>query len=450
MELKQFKEQLFVEGEKRGFSNVELYYEKTDKLSCDVYDGEVDGYESSTVKGASIRGLFKGKTGYAYTEKLDEDSVHFLLDHAAENALLIEDDPEELFTDSATYEQKQFYTADLETVSAEDKISFIKEVEEKILAYDPRVKKVMYAVIQDQTIEKGLFHNKGLSLNERNNFLMVGATLLVEEAGETKSGFYLKTTKDFAGLDADVIAKEAVEKGLSFLGGKNYPNKNYPVLLKNTAAASLLATFVPAFSARVVQDDQSRLKDQLGRVIAADCLTLIDDPFLADGIRSSTFDAEGVPTKKRTVVKQGELTTFFHNLKTAMKDSVQSTGHASRESYKGTIDVQASNLFVEPTDQSYEQLYAGMEEGIIITELAGLHSGANQISGEFSLAADGYYVKEGEVVGPVKQMTVAGNFFEVIKDVEQIGEDLDFSSMDAYGYIGSPSLKIKSLAITVD
>src|SRR5690625_5259497 len=236
----------------------------------------------------------------------------------------------------------------------------------------------MYLGIQDETIEKALFHNKGLSLNEKNNFLMIGATLLVEEAGETKSGFNSKITKDFATLNAGVSAKEVVEKGLSFLGGKSYPNKNYPVLLKNTAAASLLATFVPAFSARVVQDDQSRLKDQLGRVIAADCLTLIDDPFLADGIRSSTFDAEGVPTKKRTVVKQGELTTFFHNLKTAMKDSVQSTGHASRESYKGTIDVQASNLFVEPTDQSYEQLYAGMEEGIIITDLAGLHSGANQ------------------------------------------------------------------------
>src|SRR5690625_4073595 len=159
---------------------------------------------------------------------------------------------------------------------------------------------------------------------------MIGATLLVEEAGETKSGFYLKTTKDFAGLDADVIAKEAVEKGLSFLGGKSYPNKNYPVLLKNTAAASLLATFVPAFSAQAVQKDQSLLKDQIGKVIAADCLTLIDDPFLADGIRSSTFDADGVPTKKRTVFKQGELTSFLHNLKSAMNVIVKSTRHASR------------------------------------------------------------------------------------------------------------------------
>src|SRR5690625_5637326 len=130
----------------------------------------------------------------------------------------------------------------------------------------------------------------------------------------------MNITKDFDSLDSDIIAKETVEKRLSFLGGKSYPNKNYPVLLKNTAAASLLATFVSAFSARNVQDDQSLLKGQIGKVIAADCLTLIDDPFLDEGIRSSTFDAEGVPTKKQTVVKQGKLTTFFHHLKTANKN----------------------------------------------------------------------------------------------------------------------------------
>src|SRR5690625_6232122 len=123
----------------------------------------------------------------------------------------------------------------------------------------------MYLGIHRETVEKMLFHNQGLSYNEKNNFLSIGTAVLVEENGETKSGIYSKITKDFAALDADVIAKEVVEKGLSFLGGKSYPNKNYPVLLKNTAAASLLATFLPAFSARDVQDDQSLLKGQIGK-----------------------------------------------------------------------------------------------------------------------------------------------------------------------------------------
>src|SRR5699024_12610586 len=99
---------------------------------------------------------------------------------------------------------------------------------------------------------------------------------------------------------------------------------------------------------------------------------------------------------------------------------------------------------------SYEEQYVALEEGIIITGLAGLHSGANQISGDFSLAADGYYVENGEIVGPTKQMTVAGNFFDLIKDVEEVGNAPEFTPMRFHGYVGSPSLKIKSLAIAVD
>ena len=220
--------------------------------------------------------------------------------------------------------------------------------------------------------------------------------------------------------------------------------------MKNEAAASLLSTFTSSFSAQAVQDNRSRLKGKLGEKIAADHVNLIDNPFLPAGIQSATFDSEGVPTRKLNIVEEGKLQTYFHNLKTAKKDGVETTGHAHRRSYQGSVEVSPSNFYIEPSNQTYEQLYLDFGEGIIITELAGLHSGADPISGDFSLAADGYYVKDGRIVGPTKQMTVAGNFFEVLQDIEGIGNDLLFSPMSFNGYIGSPSLKIKSLAITVD
>src|SRR5699024_1511948 len=99
-----FNKRLFDEGEKFGFTEIELYYEQNETLLSELYEGEVDGYESSSVQGASVRGLYNGKTGYAYTEKLDDDSVQFLLKNAAENAELIENEPEELFTGNAGYE----------------------------------------------------------------------------------------------------------------------------------------------------------------------------------------------------------------------------------------------------------------------------------------------------------------------------------------------------------
>jgi PmbA protein len=451
MELTTFRKQLFSEGEKLGFTDLELYYEKQASFSCKIFKGEIDEYESSTVNGVSVRGLYNGKMGYAYTEKIDAASIPFLLENIQENAPLIEDEPEEMFkAQDAAYEQADYYSTKLEEVSAEEKIAFLKEVEKKIYAYDKRVFQTGYAGIQDQSVERALFNNNGLELHDRNNFLSVIFSVIVKEDEETKSDMYFKITKDFTELDTDKIAKEAVEKSLKHLGEKAYPNKTYPVILENTAAASLLATFASSFSAESVQKGQSQLKGKLDEKIAAEYVTLLDDPFLSDGTKSGAFDSEGVPTRKLHVVENGKLTSFFHNLKTAKKDDVSSTGHGYKSSYKGTISVSPSNFYVVPGETAQKALYNQLEEGIIITDLAGLHSGADPISGDFSLAANGFYVKDGKIMGPTTLMTVAGNFFEVLLDIEQVASDLEFSPMGGSGYIGSPSLKLKELAVTFD
>lgn len=94
---------------------------------------------------------------------------------------------------------------------------------------------------------------------------------------------------------------------------------------------------------------------------------------------------------------------------------------------------------------------SSLSEGIIITELSGLHSGANTVSGDFSIAANGYYVRDGKMQNAVNQMTIAGNFYELLNNIEAIGSDLEFSmGFMATGYIGSPSLLIRELAVTVE
>lgn len=450
MDIKQFRDRIFGEGKRIGFTDLEVYYEKTSHFNVHLFKGEIDGYESSTINGVSVRGLYDGKMGYAYTEKLDEDSVHFLLENAKENALLIEDEPEELYDGKGEYADYDFYSPNLEKASAQDKIALLKEIEQKIYAYDKRVVQTDYAALSEQSIAKGIFNNKGLERTNKNNFLYIIFSVIVKEGDEIKSSLIFKVGKDLAEFDPDEIAKEAVETALSYLGGKTYPNKMYPVILKNEAAASLLATFVTIFSAEAVQKGQSQLKGKLGETISSDILTLIDDPFLPDGLRSGTFDSEGVPTKRLSVVENGKLQTYFHNLKTAKKDGVESTGHGYKPSYQGTIGVSPSNFYVVPTETRFEELYNDLEEGIIITHLAGLHSGTNPISGDFSLAANGYYVKDGKIVGATNLMTIAGNFFELLNNIEKIGSDLRFTPMSMQGYIGSPSLKIQGLTVTID
>src|SRR5699024_7754037 len=120
--------------------------------------------------------------------------------------------------------------------------------------------------------------------------------------------------------------------------------------------------------------------------------------------------------------------------------------NAKKSSYKGTLSVGPINLYIEPGTSSREALIGRVTEGVLITDLAGLHSGVNPISGDFSVAASGFYIKDGKIDVPIKQMTVAGNYFDYLKHIQEVGADLHF----APGGYGSPSLYVKELSVTVD
>ena len=157
---------------------------------------------------------------------------------------------------------------------------------------------------------------------------------------------------------------------------------------------------------------------------------------------SCAFDDEGVATKAKNVIENGVLTTLLHNLKTAHKQGVATTGNASR-SYASPVGVSPSNFYFVPSEISYDELLTRLGDGLIITEVAGLHAGANAISGDFSLSAKGFRVREGKRAEAIKQITVAGNFYTLLKSVEAVGADLKFGT----GSYGSPSLLIESLSI---
>ncbi|MEC1374225.1 TldD/PmbA family protein [Heyndrickxia oleronia] len=447
MNIGEFQFQLFETALNEGFTDVEMYYEKKEVFGCQVYKGEIDHYEIAEDGGISFRGLIEGKMGYAYSEKIDDDSIRFLVQHAKENAVILQEDGlEEIFEGSNSYEKGDFFSNSLNETTIPEKIQFIKEVENKVLSYDPRIKTTDYCRIQSETITRKIFNNKGLSLSDQMNYLYVYVSVVAKEGNETKTGVGFEITKDFHSLQADKIAEKAANEALSQLGSKNIESKSYPVLLKNDAAANFLSVFVPNFSAENTQAGLSVLKDKLGMKIASDKVSIIDDPFLEKGLASRTFDSEGVASKPLNLVESGVLRSFLHNLKTAKKDQVVTTGHAKKDSYKGSVKVGPSNLYIKPSTISFKELVNDMKEGVFITELSGLHSGVNTVSGDFSVAANGFYIKDGAIQYPVNLMTIAGNFYELLNDVDAVGADLNFPLNN----IGSPSLCIKSLSVTVE
>ncbi|MFF2445675.1 TldD/PmbA family protein [Neobacillus sp. NPDC058068] len=447
MNIQEFQANLFSAALASGFTDVEIYYEKKEVFGCQIFKGEIDQYEIAEDGGVSFRGIFNGKMGYAYTEKIDDASIPFLLDNAKENTLIINDeDSEEIFAGSSQYEQGNFFSTALNEVTIPEKIQFIKDVERELLALDSRIVATDYCMIRTETVSRSLSNNKGLSLTDGMNYLYVILEAIVKDGEETKTSFEFTVSKDFHNLNAKEIAKKAAEEALSQLGSKNIESKEYPVLLRNDAAANLLATYSPNFSAENTQAGISSLKDKLGTQIANQKITIVDDPFLEDGLACRTFDSEGVATKKLTLVESGVLQSLLHNQKTAKKEQAETTGHAYKDSYKSAVKVGPSNLYIEPSELSFEALLATMGEGILITSLSGLHSGANTVSGDFSLAANGFYVADGKVQYPVNLMTIAGNFYQLLQHVEEIGSDLTFPLSP----IGSPSFLVKSLSVTVE
>ncbi|HNZ83460.1 MAG TPA: metallopeptidase TldD-related protein, partial [Sedimentibacter sp.] len=384
---------------------------------------------------------------YSYTEKVDETSIDQLVKDAAENALIIDSEDEEyIFEGSKEYKKVDSFNQALSNVGEEQKINFVKSLEEEAFRLDKRIASVEVCIYGDGYGETIMSNTKGLFLRDKSNIAYTYIAVVAKDGEDIKTGMAYRTGNDFNAFNAQDIAREAVDEALALLGARSVKSGDYNVIIRNSAAADLMEAFTGIFSAEAVQKNLSLLKGKLNEKIASDKFTLIDDPYMEGGLASKSFDGEGVACKYKKVVDKGVLKTYLYNLKTAKKDGVDTTGNASKGSYKSSIGISPSNFFVEKGERTLDEMIADIDKGILITELQGLHSGLNSVSGDFSLAALGFLIQDGKISRPVEQITMAGNYFDMLKNIEETGSDLKFG-MPGEAYIGSPSLRIKKLSI---
>ncbi|HRC80573.1 MAG TPA: TldD/PmbA family protein [Sedimentibacter sp.] len=447
MDIKALIDKIFEKGRASGLEDMEVYYSAGTSLTLKVFQKELETYNLSEGEGLSLRGVYRGKMGYSYTEKADESSIDRLVKDVIENATIIDSDDEEvIFEGSKEYKKVDSFNPSLSEVREEEKIEFVKKLEEEAFNLDDRIVSVQSCVYGDGSGETIMSNTKGLYLRDKSNIAYTYISVVAKEGEDIKTGLAYRTGNDFNKFYAKEIAREAVEEALALLGASPVKSGDYKVIIRNSAAADLLEAFTGIFSAEAVQKNLSLLKGKLNEKIASSVFTLVDDPYMEGGLASRSFDGEGVACKYKKVIDKGVLKTYLHNLKTAKKDGVETTGNAGKDSYKSSIGISPSNFYVEKGERNLNDMIADTDKGILITELQGLHSGLNSISGDFSLAALGFLIEEGKISRPVDQITVAGNYFEMLKNIEEIGSDLKFGLPGA-AYIGSPSLKIKKLSI---
>lgn len=307
---KELLNKLMEKGKNEGFSEVEAYVQGSDSLSIEVFDGELEEYSISNSEGISFRGLYNGKMGYSYSEKVDETSIDVLVREAKENAIVNETKDEEIiFEGSKEYQEVEMYNENLNKVDISKKIDFTFKLEEETKKLDSRVESVsgcMYGESEGYSI---LMNSKGLDLSENSNLAYSYVSVKLKENEEIKTGSGYILSNDFNKFDLNKIGREAVDEAISKLGGKPIESGEYKVLFRNDTMASLLASFSGIFSAELVQKDLSLLKGKLEEKIASSSITIIDNPFLENALGSSSFDSEGVATKIKKIVDKGVLKT---------------------------------------------------------------------------------------------------------------------------------------------
>ena len=445
--IQEFTDKLFGGASAYGFECCEAYYGSGVSFRAMVRDGGVEEYMNTESGGLSFRGLINGRMGYSYSELIELEVIPALLKNAAQNAEIIESAEEErLFKGSEKYMEVPAHRRDLS--SPDQKIDMALRMEKRALGTDPRVKSVIHCLVSTGSGETYISNTLGLSLSHSSDFAFAAVVVQAEENEQVKVAAETFIGNDFTGFDPEDMADKAVGKALSYLGAAPAGSGKYPIILSNTEAVNMFACFSGIFFAEKVQKGFSLLKGKLGEKIAAGCVTLRDDGVYKDSPGNAPFDSEGVATKNKAVIENGELKTYLYNLKSASADGVESTGNGFKPSFRSPVGTACTNFYIVPSGDDLNALFEKMGDGLYITELAGLHSGANAVSGNFSLSADGFTIKNGKIERPVEQITIAGNFFDLLKDITAVGSDLRFDDAGGAGFYGMPSLLIRELAVS--
>lgn len=444
MNVDAFIQALLEQAKKEGIEAAEIYLSSGDSFRAMCVQGQIADYTVNSTRGLSLRGLYRGKMGYAATEAFDEDAVGQMVKAVVESAELTEDeDIQEIYPGDREYPQVESYAPALDQVPEEKKLRFILDAEKWAKAADPRIEQLNYNMISTGSNAIRIVNSFGLDLRHRDNMAVVYVSATAREGERVATGSAFQVERDFDRLSAEKIGREAAEEAIFMLKAAPVESGVYRALIDQKCMPDLLSTFAGVFSAENAQKGMSLLSGKEGETVASEAVTLMDDPLLRGGLGSRGFDDEGVAAYTKAVIENGRLNTLLHNLKTARKAGVKSTGNAAKAGYAGRVNISPSNFYLKPGEKSKEELMREMSDGLMITEVSGLHAGANAISGDFSLIAQGYTVKDGRKDQPVEQITVAGNFYQLLKNIRAVGSDLIFPGSS----IGSPTVDVGEISV---
>lgn len=389
-----------------------------------VRNQEIEHFVSAQSQSVSVTVIQDGRTGSSSAGAFDEKSWRDVLAEARENATF--GTPDEFAglaePDGVAIVEQKLWDDELAAFPTDKKIEIAKELERLVLAEDARVRidDVNYS---DGSTEEASATTLGIRSSSRSNSCYATVSVLVDDNGETQTGWAYALGDNPLAFDLPAAAKKAAQRATRLLGAVKPSSKVTTVVLDPMVTAQFLGIIGSTLNGESVSKGRSIFADRIGEQVASPLVTLVDDPTDSRSYFARETDGDGLAARRNVLIENGVLKMFVHDAYSARRMKTKSTGNAG-----GCVALQLS-----PGTHTQEELIAQIADGVLIDSVQGLHSGVNPVSGDFSTGASGLIIRDGKTAEPVREFTIASTLQRMLLDVQAIGCDVDWLPMRAAG-----------------
>ncbi len=413
---------------------IEAFVSRDRETDIRVYEGEVEHFVSAQSEGIGIRVIVGGRTGFAYAGALDDTAVAEVLADARDNLGFgsVDEWAGLAEPDGVAVVAQELWNERLATYDTARKIELAQELERLTLATDPRVR-VEDSNYSDVASEYAVATTTGIRRSSRENGCYVSVSTMADDGDETQTGFGFSVGRSPDAFDLDKAAREAAERATRLLGATKPTSRRLTVVLDPFVTAQFLGIIGSTLNGEAVIKGRSLFKDRMGESVANPIFSLVDDPTNPLAYTATELDGEGLAARRNALIDQGVLRGFVHSSYSARRAGTRSTGNAVRAGFKGTPGVGCLALQLAPGTRSQAELIAGIDDGVLVQSVSGMHSGVNPVSGDFSTGAEGMLISNGALGAPVREFTIASTLQKILQDVVEVGGDVDWLPMRAAG-----------------
>ena len=411
----------------QGFTNIQLMETTCNEVEVSYIDEKLENNNSSYNSSYSIKAEKNNKTVKMSTDYLDKNIVDYLI--------LKIDNEESNYEDEYLLDSTNNNNLSVNKVEIGKQLDMLKDVYKHKDKYT-NIKSIQtdfYASSNKKRIVNS--NNVDMStVNESYNFY---CEVLVEEGDKlvSHSNSSLKTKAE--DIKINELVEQTIEEAELMINKKELSTGKVDIVLSSSVAGSILSKIMSATYANAIREKTSIYLDKKGKNIANDKITIIEDPRDNKYPGVELFDNDGIQTTKKYLVKNGVLETYLYNIKEAKLANVKSTGNA----FNG---IGTRNMYISPGDKTKEELFKTMKDGLYITDYMGSSGTSINVSnGNISLQIFGFVIEDGKMKCGFEPCVMTTTFDELLHNVEEIGEDLEFYSKSA----ASPELYIKNISI---